>query len=371
MNHPTQLAFLGFFLLMMIPLACTKTYYLGPLATTPTPVFTPTSTCPGRLVTTLAGQTGVNGAKNAVGTAASFYVPAGVASDTAGNVYIADAGNNMIREISATGVVTTFAGTGTAGSNNGPSNTATFRDPVDVAVDTSGNVYVADNGNGLIRVITPAGVVSTLAGGGTGTGTNGIGTAASFTNPYGVAVDTAGNVYVADAGDNMIRLIVSGGVVSTFAGQLTPGSANGVGTAASFNFPDGIAVDTLGNVYVADADNQLIREITPGGVVSTLAGSGVSGSSNGTGTAASFYFPHALAVDTSGNLYVADTSNYMIREITPGGVVSTLAGSGAVGAVNTNGLCASFNLPWGVGVDQTGNVYVADTFNDLIRKIAP
>jgi streptogramin lyase len=230
----------------------------------------------------------------------------------------------LIRKITPGGVVTTLAGGGSGlngfgtpntGSGNGTGTAASFRFPMGVAVDTSGNVYVADMGNALIREITPGGVVSTLAGGGPCCATNGTGTAASFGNPNGVAVDTSGNVYVADYSNNLIRKITPGGVVTTLAGSGAQGSANGTGTAASFYQPEGVAVDSCGNLYVADTKNNLIREITPGGVVTTLAGSVSPGSTNGTGTAASFYFTAGVAIGTTGNVYVADEGNYLIREI--------------------------------------------------------
>jgi sugar lactone lactonase YvrE len=217
---------------------------------------------------------------------------------------------------------------------------------------------------------TPNGIwVMTLAGSGSPAFANGTGTAASFNMPHGVAVDTAGNVYVADLLNNRIRQISPGGVVSTLAGSGIIGSYNATGTNASFYYPQGVAVDTAGNVYVADADNNLIREITSGGVVSTLAGGGVPWATNGPGTTASFNVPEGVAVDTAGNVYVADYGNNLIREITSGGVVSTLAGGGSGTATNGTGTTASFSGPSGVAVDTAGNVYVADMGNNMIRKI--
>jgi len=320
-------------------------------------------------VTTLAGS-GSTGSTNGTGTAAAFYFPSSVAVDSSGAVYVADFGNNLIRKVMPSGLVTTLAGGGSPANANGTGTAAGFSGPVGVAVDTSGNVYVADSGNNLIRKITSAGVVTTLAGSGSQGNTNGNGTAASFYNPAGVAVDGSGNVYVADQGNCSIRKITPAGVVTTLAGSGSQGNANGTGTAASFFNPAGVAVDIFGNVSVADLGNNLIRRITSTGVVTTLAGSGSIGTTNGTGTAASFYYPRGVAVDTSGNTYVTDTANNLIRKITSAGVVTTFAG-GAQGNTNGIGVAASFYSPFGVALDALGNIYVADLNNHLIRKISP
>ncbi len=272
--------------------------------------------------------------------------------------------------------VTTLAGmAGTSGAINGTGTDASFSSPLGVATDAAGNVYVADFGNHLIRKITPAGVVTTLAGmAGTSGAVNGTGTGASFNGPYGVATDAAGNMYVADFGNHLIRKITPAGVVTTLAGMAgTSGAVNGTGTGASFNGPYGVATDAAGNVYVADFGNHLIRKITPAGDVTTLAGmAGTVGAVNGTGTAASFTNPFGVTTDDAGNVYVADRSNALIRKITPTGDVTTLAGmAGTVGAVNANGTAASFNLPYGVATDAARNVYVTDLGNHLIRKITP
>jgi len=317
------------------------------------------------VVSTLAG----NGTAGDANTTASFNSPCGVAVNAQGYVYVADVSNNMIRTISPSGVVGTLAGTGSMGSSNGIPLVATFNNPYGVAVDAAENVYVADLGNILIRQIPSFGEVSTLAGNGTTGSTNGTGTAASFNLPFGVAVDAAENVYVADYGNNLIRKISPTGVVSTLAGSGTSGSTNGMGSAASFNGPIGVAVDAAGNVYVADEMNNLIRKISPSGVVTTLAGNGTSGSSNGTGAYVSFSLPHGVAVDGSGNVYVSDYGNNMIRRISSSGVVTTWAGNGTAGSSNGGGYAASFNQPWGIAVDATGNLYVADSRNNLIRKI--
>lgn len=327
------------------------------------PSITPTVT-----VTTLAGS-GVAGNANGIGTAASFNNPQGLAIDAAGNIYVADVANNRICKITQGGVVTTLAGNGRPGYANGTGTSASFYYPRGVAIDATGNVYVADQIFGLIRKITSSGVVNTLAGSGAQGNINGTGTAASFSNPYGVAMDAAGNVYVADQINNLIRKITPAGVVSTFAGSGAQGHANGTGTAASFNYPIGVATDAAGNLYVADWGNNLIRKITSAGVVSTFAGSGVQGHANGTGAAASFLAPQGVATDATGNVYVADSGNNLIRKITPAGVVSTFAGSGAQGNANGSGAAASFYHPVGVATDAAGSVYVAELGNNLIRKI--
>jgi serine/threonine-protein kinase len=322
-----------------------------------------------QVVTTLAGL-GAAGSVDATGTSASFNLPSGVAVDASGNVYVADYENHKIRKITSTGVVTTFAGSGANGSVDATGTLASFAYPSAVAVDVSGNVYVADAGNNKIRKITPAGVVTTLAGSGIADSVNATGTLASFDTPSGIAVDASGNVYVGDTWNDKIRKITPTGVVTNFAGSGTAGSVNATGTLASFNRPNSVAIDGSGNVYVADQTNNKIRKITSAGVVTTLAGSGTQGSVDATGALASFYSPIGVAVDASGNVYVADTWNNEIRKITSAGVVTTFAGSGTSGSVDATGTLASFASPVGVAVDGSGNVYVADQSNDKIRKIS-
>jgi sugar lactone lactonase YvrE len=287
-------------------------------------------------------------------------------------VYVGDLGNELIRKITSAGVVSTFAGkTGVAGNANGQGTAASFSHPQGVAVDASGNLYVADTVNNLIRLITPSGLVSTFAGSGSSGSQNGSVGTATFAYPYAVAVDSSGNVYVSDNTNNLIRKI-SGGVVSTLAGQAgVAGATNATGTNATFSSPGGVAVDSAGNIYVADSGNHLIRIITPGGVVSTFAGeAGVSGYANGPALSSTFGGADGVAVDQSGNVFVADTIYNQIREIS-NGTVSTLAGSRANGSANGLPSTASFDEPWGIAVDTSENVYVGDAYNDIIRKIEP
>ncbi|HTD07152.1 NHL repeat-containing protein [Undibacterium sp.] len=326
------------------------------------------------VVTTLAGS-GIQGNANGTGTAASFNYPEHIAVDTSGNVYVADSGNNLIRKVTPTGVVTTLAGSGIQGNANGTGTAASFNNPGGVTVDVSGNVYVADFRNNLIRKITPAGMVTTLAGDGSHNSANGIGTAASFAFPGDVTVDAAGNVYVADVSNYMIRKITPAGLVTTYAGIGSPALplyGNGPANTASFALPDSVAVDALGNVYVADTGNNSIRKITAAGMVSSLAGDlyANSGSANGTGTAATFSAPTGVAVDASGNVYVSDSGNNLIRKITAAGVVTTIAGNASDTSINGTGTAAGFRNPVGVAVDSSGNLYVSDSGSHLIRKIS-
>ena len=320
------------------------------------------------LVTTLAGS-GSSGYADGTGTQASFSAPAGVAVDGNGNVYVADSSNHRIRKITANGTVSTLAGSGSSGYADGNGTSARFSSPWGVAVDGSGNVYVADSSNHRIRKISPSGIVTTLAGSGVAGFANGYRTSASFNNPFGIAVDGSGNVYVADIGNHRIRKIDGNGNVTTLAGSGTEGAVDGLGTSASFAYPRGLALDGAGNLYVGDWGTEKIRRIDASGNVTTLAGSGGFGFADGQGTSAIFARPNGVAVDGSGNVYVADHNNHRIRKIDAGGTVSTLAGSGNWAFADGQGTSASFGGPIGVAVDGSGNVYVGDYYNNRIRKI--
>ncbi len=322
----------------------------------------------GQVVTTLAGS-GATGSADGAGAVATFYFPSSVAVDSSGNVYVADTLNRKIRKVTTGGAVVTLAGSGARGSADGTSAAATFELPLGVAVDSSGNVYVADADNNKIRKVTPAGVVTTFAGSGGRGSTDGVSALAAFDYPEGVAVDPTGTVYVGDVGNHKIRKISPAGTVSTLAGSGAPGSADGTGSAATFDGPSGLAVDSSGTLYVADVNSNKIRKITPDGAVTTLAGSGVRGGADGVGTAATFDGPAGVAVDSSGNIYVADLNNNKIRKITSAGQVSTLAGSGPAGSADGAGPDATFNSPAGVAVDSGASLYVADFYNNKIRKI--
>jgi sugar lactone lactonase YvrE len=323
---------------------------------------------PTGVVSTLAG-TGTNGFADGPGATAKFSHPEGVAVDAAGNVYVADEDTNRIRKVTPAGVVSTLAGDGTRAFADGPGATARFNAPDGVAVDAAGNVYVADTDNHRLRKITPTGSVSTLAGD-AAHATDGQGAFGRFNSPKGVAVDAAGNLYVADRGNHLIRKVTPAGLVSTLAGSIS-GFADGTVVAAPFRDAEGVAVDAAGNLYVADTDQHRVRKVTPGGVITTLAGGVSGGFSDGQGADARFQNPHGMAVDASGNTYVADWNNHRIRKITPAGVASTLAGDGTAGFVDGPGATARFNGPQGVALDGVGNVYVADGGNQRIRTITP
>jgi serine/threonine-protein kinase len=339
--------------------ACSKKNDAGSKPVGPI-IFTPT-------VTTFAGS-GAQGLLDGTKEQASFNFPTGITITTAGFLFVADKQNNAIRIISPQGIVNTIAGTGTAGFSNAK-NAVTFNFPSGVAADFAGNVYVADQENSAIRAINITGVTTTFAGKGFQGFVNGRDTSARFNAPTGIAVGPGGNIYVADNGNNVIRKITPGGTVTTFAGTGVRGATNGTAATATFNQPQAVAVDSSGNVYVADQGNNLIRKITSQGVVSTFAGNGTAGNTNATGTAASFNGPAGIAVDANGNVYIGDSKNNLIRKITKDGVVSTLTGTGAAGKVNGALNVAVFNGPQGVAVDGIGRVFVADTGNGLIRMI--
>ena len=329
---------------------------------------------PAGVVTTIAGVAGVAGSNDGTGSAARFNSPLGLAMDDSGTIYVADGNNCTIREITAGGTVTTLAGTaGSYGSSDGTGSAASFSMPCGLAVDGAGNIYVADNWNSTIRKITLTGVVTTLAGAaGVSGSADGLGSAAQFRSPSGVAVSNSGMVYVADTYGATIRKISPDGVVTTLAGG-SFGSADGAGSSAQFEFPYGMAVDGDGNVLISDQLAGTIRRMTPAGVVTTLAGFALnSGATDGIGSAASFNQPGGITVNGSGMIYVADSKNQLIRVITSAGAVTTLAGSAGCPG-NADGYIANarFNGPQGVAVDAAGTVYIADSGNKRIRKVTP
>lgn len=323
-------------------------------------------------ITSVAGSASSAGGVD--GTPGTFNSPAGIAIDAAKNLYVTDMAGHTIRKISPGRVVSTLAGSpGISGAVDGTGSAARFNSPTGIAVDASGNVYVAEAGDWTIRKITPAGVVSTFAGAAFQLGSaDGVGTAARFFIPYGLAIDSSGNLYVADRGNHTIRKITADGTVSTLAGTAQQsGFVDGTGSAARFNNPWGVTVDTAGNVFVADYGNNAVRKITPAGVVTTVAGaSGSSGFLDGSTTVARFNQPGSVSVNSNGDLFVSDSGNSVVRQIS-GGTVTKVAGlEGVEGSTDSVGASARFYNPTGIVADGT-TVYVADSGNNLIRRGVP
>ena len=323
---------------------------------------------------TFAG-TGIAGFINAAAIKARLNHPSKVILDRSGNLYVSEEGNNSIRKISTDGIVTTYAGSGKEGKeNNAKSSLASFHGPSGMAFDKSGNLYVADVFNHQIRKIDQTGAVTVFAGNGKKGFVNAsLSQNASFAFPVDLVMDALGSLLVVDEGNHAIRKISAQGVVSTYAGTGYSGSQDDVNALrASFNQPNGIAIDLSGNIFVADQLNHCIRKISVEGIVSTFAGSGIAGSADNTvGKLANFNHPRTIAIDQLGNLFVGDVGNQKIRKITATGIVTTLAGTGAEGSQDDSlGTRAGFFFPNGLALDASGNLYVADQLNNKVRKVS-
>lgn len=324
------------------------------------------------VVATLAGTISVSGNSNGPMATALFSDPTGLAMDATGNVYIADNQNHAIRKLSTNGIVSTFAGKlGIAGGADGTGTNASFNNPSGIAIAPNGTLYVTDTGNNTIRSITTNAVVTTLAGlaGQIGT-TNATGSLARFSSPLGIAINPSGVIYVADSGNHTIRKVTSAGVVTAFAGSPGVwGTNDGSAGAALFNGPVGIAIDSHTNLFVSDSNNHTIRKITPSGNVSTWAGApGMDGTNDGNGNAALFCHPGELKLDRNNMLYVVDSFNHTIRRISTNAAVTTVAGLGEnEGSADGLGARARFFNPYGLAIDHNGNLRIADTYNETIR----
>ena len=335
----------------------------------------------GQIITTIAGNgtTGFSGDGGAA-TSAQIYNPTGIALDGGGNLYIADFYNHKIRKVTPAGIISTVAGSSYGYSGDGGAATAAqMATPEGVAVDGDGNIYIADNGNNCIRKVDAAGTITTYAGNTTAgfSGDGGPATAAELAYPSGVTIDAAGNLYIADQNNNRVRIVTPGGTINTFAGTGTGtyGGDGGAATAAQLYRPTGTAVDAAGNVYIADEYNNRIRKVLPSGTITTIAGTGTGGFSGDGGPAVSahLYDPWGVGVDAAGNIYIGDGGNQCVRKIDASGNISTIAGIGGTGGYSGDGgaaTAAKLQDPGGVLVDAGGNIYIDDYYNNRIRYIA-
>jgi sugar lactone lactonase YvrE len=311
--------------------------------------------------------------------AASLNAPGDIAFDAAGNAYIADFMNNRIRKVNTSGIISTFAGTGTAGfsGDGGLATSANLNGPIDVAVDASGNVYIADYQNHRIRKINTSGIISTVAGTGTSgfSGDGGLATAAQVNAPVGIEVDAAGNLIISDQQNARVRKVNTSGIISTIAGNGTVGSGGdgGLATAAQLNNPNGTAIDASGNIYIADSGNSKIRKVSSTGTITTYAGSGTPGfgGDGGSATSALLNNPVGVALSMSGNVIVPDYGNARVRLINGSGIITTIAGTGIAGYSGDLGpaIAAQINAPSRVGVDATGTIYICDFVDMRVRMM--
>ncbi len=316
------------------------------------------------VVSTFAGST--KGFADGTGTNAKFDSPLNGVFDPTGNLFITDFLNNKIRKITPAGVVTTFAGS-TQGYADGNGSAAKFNIPNGIAIDGSGNLFVSDQSNNRIRKITPNGDVTTVAGSGNAGFADGTGTVANFSSPTSLCVDGSGNIFVIDTGNHKIRKITPAGIVTTLAGS-TAGFADGLGTSAKFNSPLGITIDSSGNLYVTEDGNNKIRKVSPTGDVTTIAGT-TAGFADGAANAAMFNAPVGICLDQNNNLFIADYFNHKIRKVTPAGIVSTIAGTTS-GFADGAASSAQFYRPYGIIVGPLGNLYVVEDGNNKVRIIS-
>jgi sugar lactone lactonase YvrE len=337
------------------------------------------------IITTFAGNGNATySGDGAPATSASLNEPAGVAVDAFGNLFIADYYNNRIRKVDANGIITTVAGNGPIGvltgsysGDGGAATNAGLNNPYGVAVDTLGNLFIVDSYNYRIRKVDANGIISTIAGNGTNgySGDGGPATNASLSLPDGAAVDDSGNLFIADNLSNRIRKVDANGIISTIAGNGTNGYSGdgGAATNARLANPENVMVDAVGNVFIGDNYNNRVRKVDTNGVITTVAGNGTNGYSGdgGAATNASLSFPSGMALDAFGNLFIADTSNNHARRVSAGGIITTVAGDGTCGYSGDGGMATNASMchPIGVAVDSSGNLLIAQQYGNRIRKV--
>ncbi len=333
---------------------------------------------PGGLITTVAGTTPGYFGDNLAATSAQLSFPSKAVVAPNGDIYIADSANGRIRRVTTSGIITTVAGTGVPGflGEGTPATSAQFSYPRDLAVDQNGAILVLDTNNARLRKFTPGGSIATVAGSGVlgFYGDQGAATLAQLALPWGVSVDRSGSIYLADTYNNRIRKIATDGTITTVVGLNDPGFTGDGGQAifARLNRPTGAVSDGSGNLYIADTGNNRIRKVDARGIITTIAGgaNGFSGD-NGPATAAQLSLPESLAIDAGGNIYIADTGNNRIRKVSPQGIISTVAGSDTGAGDNGPAVNALLFQPSGLAFDSSGNLYIADTMNNRIRRVSP
>jgi len=339
----------------------------------------------GQIITTIAGTgTATFSGDGGLANKAALNSPHGVALDNAGNVYIADSGNNRIRKINSAGVITTVAGCGNNTTacvqvglgDGGPATAPLIMSPWDVVADNAGNFYFTDSGNMRIRKVDTSGTITTVAGGGSNSpGDGGPATSAQLVNPTGLAINSSGNLYFTDADANRVRKVSTSGIITTIAGNGGKGfSGDGLqATNAMLNGPHGVGVDTAGNIYIADTLNVRVRKVNPSGVITTIAGNGQAGATQegAAATSTSLNSPWGVKADGAGNVYISDLQNIRVFKVNTSGIIATFAGTGTAGFSGDGGAAASaqFDGPTGLAVDAAGSVYISDTVGNRLRKV--